>query len=65
VTCVAGAFLVPYIVMLFTMGLPIFFLELVIGQYSGLGPNKVFQRMAPIFHGKKSKAISVTVLGGL
>ena len=44
--------MVPYIVMLFAMGLPIFFLELTIGQYSGLGPNKAFQRMAPIFHGK-------------
>jgi SNF family Na+-dependent transporter len=50
--CVTGAFLVPYIVMLFAMGLPIFFLELTIGQYSGLGPNKAFQRMAPIFQGK-------------
>jgi solute carrier family 6 amino acid transporter-like protein 5/7/9/14 len=37
--------------MLFAMGLPIFFLELAIGQYSGLGPNKAFQRMAPIFQG--------------
>jgi solute carrier family 6 amino acid transporter-like protein 5/7/9/14 len=51
-SCVTGAFLVPYIVMLFAMGLPIFFLELIIGQYSGLGANKAFQRMAPIFHGK-------------
>jgi solute carrier family 6 amino acid transporter-like protein 5/7/9/14 len=54
---VTGAFLVPYIIMLFFMGLPIFFLELVIGQYSGLGPNKAFQRMAPIFHGNCKKIV--------
>ncbi|XP_076758386.1 sodium- and chloride-dependent glycine transporter 2 isoform X2 [Xylocopa sonorina] len=37
--------------MLITMGLPIFFLELAIGQYSGLGPNKAFARMAPALQG--------------
>ncbi|XP_012282987.1 sodium- and chloride-dependent GABA transporter 2 [Orussus abietinus] len=46
-----GAFLVPFVAMLFTMGLPIFFLELAIGQYSGLGPTEAFARMAPAFHG--------------
>lgn len=37
--------------MLVTMGLPIFFLELVLGQYCGQGPTEAFRRMAPIFHG--------------
>lgn len=46
-----GAFLIPFIIMLITMGLPIFFLELSIGQYTGLGPIKAFSRMAPAFHG--------------
>ncbi|XP_026826364.1 sodium- and chloride-dependent glycine transporter 2 [Ooceraea biroi] len=46
-----GAFLIPFICMLITMGLPIFFLELCIGQYTGLGPIKAFSRMAPGFHG--------------
>ncbi|XP_076677458.1 sodium- and chloride-dependent glycine transporter 1 [Andrena cerasifolii] len=46
-----GAFLLPFILMLITMGLPIFFLELVIGQYSGLGPNEAFARMAPALQG--------------
>ncbi|XP_015180924.1 PREDICTED: sodium-dependent proline transporter-like [Polistes dominula] len=46
-----SAFLVPFILMLITMGLPIFFLELAIGQYSGLGPNEAFARMAPAFQG--------------
>ncbi|XP_070160726.1 sodium-dependent proline transporter [Polyergus mexicanus] len=46
-----GVFLIPFILMLFTMGLPIFFLELCMGQYTGLGPIKAFSRMAPAFHG--------------
>ncbi|CAL1676905.1 unnamed protein product [Lasius platythorax] len=46
-----GAFLIPFILMLFTMGLPIFFLELCMGQYTGLGPIKAFSRIAPAFHG--------------
>ncbi|XP_029039505.2 sodium- and chloride-dependent glycine transporter 1-like isoform X2 [Osmia bicornis bicornis] len=46
-----GIFLIPFILMLITMGLPIFFLELAIGQYSGLGPNEAFTRIAPAFQG--------------
>ncbi|KAL0133767.1 hypothetical protein PUN28_001024 [Cardiocondyla obscurior] len=46
-----GAFLIPFVLMLITMGLPIFFLELCMGQYTGLGPIKAFSRMAPAFHG--------------
>lgn len=33
------------------MGMPIFLLELVIGQYSGMGPDQAFARIAPIFSG--------------
>ncbi|KAG5312101.1 SC6A5 protein, partial [Acromyrmex insinuator] len=46
-----GAFLIPFILMLITMGLPIFFLELCMGQYTKLGPIKAFSRIAPAFHG--------------
>ncbi|CRL02312.1 CLUMA_CG015093, isoform A [Clunio marinus] len=46
-----GAFLVPYILMVFLVGLPVFFAELFIGQYSGLGPIKAFQFLAPLFKG--------------
>lgn len=47
-----GAFLVPYILMVLVIGLPIFFAELFVGQYSGLGPIKAYEYLAPIFHGK-------------
>ncbi|KAJ8980755.1 hypothetical protein NQ317_013760 [Molorchus minor] len=46
-----GAFLLAYLIMLVLMGMPIFLLELVVGQYSGLGPDQAFKRMAPIFNG--------------
>lgn len=48
---VPGAFIIPFVLMLITMGLPIFFLELAVGQYSGLGPNEAFKRMAPALEG--------------
>lgn len=47
----SGAFLIPYILMVFIIGLPIFFAELYLGQYTGIGPNKAFARIAPIFQG--------------
>lgn len=46
-----GAFLVPFILMLLLIGLPLFYLELFIGQYSGYGPVKAFTFIAPFFGG--------------
>ena len=37
--------------MLFGAGLPIFFLEMALGQYAGVGPIKIFGRIAPILQG--------------
>ena len=42
---------IPYILMLFGAGLPIFFLEMALGQYAGVGPIKIFGRIAPILQG--------------
>ena len=46
-----GSFLIPYTIMLFLIGLPLFFLEVTIGQYSNKGPSKVFKRLAPAMKG--------------
>ncbi|XP_018327624.1 sodium- and chloride-dependent glycine transporter 1-like isoform X2 [Agrilus planipennis] len=46
-----GAFLVAYCIMLIVMGMPIFLLELSLGQYTGVGPDQVFKRIAPLFSG--------------
>ena len=49
---IIGAFLIPYFIMLAFAGLPIFFMEVILGQYSGVGPNKLFE-MAPLFKGTR------------
>jgi len=38
-----GVFLIPYLVMLFLAALPMFYMELALGQFSQLGPNKIFE----------------------
>lgn len=48
----AGAFLVPYMLMVFAIGMPIFFAELFVGQYGGIGAIKAYTRLAPFFSGK-------------
>ncbi|KAG5680363.1 hypothetical protein PVAND_009872 [Polypedilum vanderplanki] len=46
-----GAFLIPYLLAACFIGLPIFFAELIVGQYSALGPIKAFAFLAPFFKG--------------
>ena len=46
-----SAFMIPYFLMVFIIGLPIFFAELVVGQFSGQGPIKAYTYIAPFFKG--------------
>ena len=55
-----GSFLIPYALMLFFAGLPLFFMELCLGQYSGQGPTRVFGRLAPAFKGLGFAMLAVT-----
>ncbi|KAM7342265.1 sodium-dependent nutrient amino acid transporter 1-like [Cochliomyia hominivorax] len=45
-----GAFLIPYIIVLFLVGKPIYYLEMILGQFSSRGSVKVFD-YAPIMRG--------------
>jgi solute carrier family 6 amino acid transporter-like protein 5/7/9/14 len=45
-----GAFLIPYMIVLFVIGKPLYFLELAVGQFSGFGPIKIW-KMSPICKG--------------
>ena len=55
-----GVFLIPYLVMLILAALPMFYMELVIGQFGRLGPNKVFGKIAPISRGLGYGMLCVT-----
>jgi len=46
--------------MLFFCGLPLFLMELTIGQYSGSGPGNVFEA-APLFRGEQHTTMMLIV----
>ena len=48
---VVGAFLLPYFFMLITCGIPLFYLEVAIGQYLSRGPVKCWRAICPLFQG--------------
>ncbi|XP_065356097.1 sodium- and chloride-dependent glycine transporter 1 [Calliphora vicina] len=56
-----GAFLVPYLLMLFFCGIPLFFMEVIMGQFSSLGCIGIF-RLAPLFKGAGYAIVVVNIL---
>ncbi|KAG9340014.1 hypothetical protein JZ751_022125 [Albula glossodonta] len=46
-----GAFLIPYLIFLCFCGIPMFFLETVIGQYTGEGAVAAWRKICPMFQG--------------
>ena len=47
-----GAFLVPYLIMLAVGGIPLFYMELALGQYYRKGAITCWSRIVPLFKGK-------------
>jgi len=45
-----GAFLIPFVIMLFVIGIPMFFMELCWGQFASLGPIAIWS-MSPLMKG--------------
>ena len=54
-----GTFIIPYIIMLLVIGLPIFFMEMVFGQYAGLSATKIYGKLAPILRGMGFGVITI------
>jgi len=50
---IAGAFVIPYVIMMTFVGLPVFFLELIVGQYAAAGPLNIWS-ISPLFQGKET-----------
>ena len=46
---ILGAFLIPYFFSMLICGIPMFFLEVSVGQYLGVGGMSVVGQLAPIF----------------
>jgi len=57
-----GAFLIPYFFSMLVCGIPLFFLEVSVGQYLGVGGMSVVGQLAPIFKGVGFSAIMMVFL---
>ena len=57
-----GAFLIPYVIMMFLIGMPLLFMEYAFGQYFGVGGLTIFKKVCPLFQGV---GIGYMVLNGL
>lgn len=56
-----GAFLIPYLIMLFLVGKPLYFLELAFGQFAGVGPIAIWS-CVPIAKGVGFAMVTVSLI---
>uniref|UniRef100_A0A8C3FH23 Transporter n=1 Tax=Chrysemys picta bellii TaxID=8478 RepID=A0A8C3FH23_CHRPI len=47
-----GAFFIPYLIFVFTCGIPMFFLETALGQYTSQGVVTAWRKICPLFEGE-------------
>lgn len=50
----AGAFFIPYFIFFFTCGIPVFFLEVALGQYTSQGSVTAWKKICPLLQGEYS-----------
>ena len=50
---VLGVFLIPYFIILIICGIPMLFMELAVGQFTGRGPIGALGQLCPLFKGIK------------
>lgn len=62
---IVGAFIVPYLIMLFVLGIPLFYLELSLGQAVRKGPVKAWFKISPNLGGIGIAAIIVCAIVSL
>ena len=60
-----GSFVLPYTIMLVFVGLPLFFLELALGQYSQSGPIDVFGNLMPLLKGNGYAMLATSILAAI
>lgn len=53
-----GAFVIPYLIVLFLVGKPVYYMEMLLGQFSSRGSVKVFD-FSPIMRGKWISSLDV------
>lgn len=46
-----GAFLIPYTIMIFVLGMPLFLMELALGQFNQCGAITCWKRICPLLSG--------------
>ncbi|XP_037124719.1 sodium- and chloride-dependent GABA transporter ine [Syngnathus acus] len=57
-----GAFLVPYLLMLFVLGIPLLHMELTVGQYTKRGPVHALEQFCPLLKGVGVASVAISFI---
>jgi len=56
-----GAFLIPYTIMIVFLGMPLFFMELALGQYNQCGAITCWKKICPLLSGNEKLKILIKI----
>uniref|UniRef100_A0A8C9XRN0 Transporter n=1 Tax=Sander lucioperca TaxID=283035 RepID=A0A8C9XRN0_SANLU len=57
-----GAFLVPYLIMLVVLGIPLLYMELIVGQYTRRGPVHALATVCPLLKGVGIASVAISFI---